>query len=55
MATGGADKVVKVWSWRPALGVWGGDMKKRNGGKRESRVERGEGRKDEEGRAFNMV
>ena len=23
MATGGADKVVKVWSWRPALGVWG--------------------------------
>ena len=29
MATGGADKVVKVWSWRPALGMWGGDTKKR--------------------------
>lgn len=52
MATGGADKVVKVWSWRPALGVWGGDMKKRDGVKR-GRV--GEGRTDKEGRAFNMV
>lgn len=48
MATGGADKVVKVWNWRPAQGVWGGDMKGRSEGKRGG-MERVERRENEEG------
>ena len=46
MATGGADKVVKVWNWRPAQGVWGGDMKGKNRGKgdEEGRGREGGGR-----------
>ena len=43
MATGGADKVVKVWNWRPALGVWGRDVKGKNRGKGDEESRDGEG------------
>ena len=52
MATGGADKVVKVWNWRPTQGLWGRRHEGESEGKRGGveRVERRENEEGEEGR-----